>query len=88
MQPPATSAVYRQTHPDMYDRTKDTDRLEVVAVLVAQLARLTGNQTGQHIKDMPNRWEDLFPKERTVYDDATLEAEMAAMRAQLGWDDN
>lgn len=75
MQPPDRSALWRELHPDLYDRTAEVVRLEAVAVLVAQLRALWSGE-----KQMPRTFEDLLPpkpKQVTLTEDEVL----AAMRA-------
>lgn len=83
MQPPATSAVYRALHPDDYDRTRQmaeaVDRLEILAVLMAQQQALLGNQSGVPASRLPSRFSDLIEDSKPPAPQATEEQILASL---------
>ncbi len=67
MQPADRSAVYRETHPDEYDLSSTTlrldkiaQRLEAITVILVQTQLLAGNQTAVKADQLPTRFEQLF----------------------------
>jgi hypothetical protein len=75
MQPPDRSALWRELHPDLYDRTAEVVRLEAVAVLVAQLRAVWRGE-----QQVPHTFEELLlrePAKVVLSEDEVL----AAMRA-------
>jgi hypothetical protein len=83
LQPPQQSALYRELHPQDYDRTRESQVLELLTVLVAQMQALVGNQSGVKPSQLPKAFDDLFAKQRPALDEATVLAEIAAMEARL-----
>jgi hypothetical protein len=70
-------------HPQDYDRTRESQILELLTVLVAQMQDLVGNQSGVKPHQLPKSFDDLFAKQRPALDEATVLAEIAAMEARL-----
>jgi hypothetical protein len=62
MQRPEQSAVYRELHPDDYDRTRITEVLEILAVLTQRGNIARGNPSGAKGSDMPQQFNDLLAK--------------------------
>ena len=60
-QPAEGSALARALYPKQYDRTRETQVLEVIAVLLAHIRQLTVNPDVKPA-DMPSSYEDIFAK--------------------------
>lgn len=84
-QPPHLSAVWRALHPDDFDRTREVQLLEVLAVLV-QRGNILGAMNDVPESKMPKRFEDMFekPAKRSEVSEAELLAGMAAIDERLG----
>lgn len=86
MQLPGKSAVYRETHPDDYDRDKKLERLEQLAVILVRGQMLTGNQTEVGDGDLPKSYDDLFEKVTPVEQRPVLELlTFDEIDARMGW---
>jgi hypothetical protein len=64
-QRPEGSALWRETHPDEYNRTRLVETLEILAVLVQRGNLARGNPAGAKSADMPRHFSDLLSKSKT-----------------------
>jgi hypothetical protein len=80
-QPPDTSALQRELNPDSFDRTREAQLLELLAVQVARLTQYAGNASGVKESALPTSFEDLFTKSSAAK--AKTEAEILAGMAEL-----
>lgn len=87
MQPPSTSALFREVHPDDYDRSAEVQRLEFLAVLLARHTALQGNHTDVSEAELPKSWDDLFDRPAPVAGDDQPPALMsfAEIDVRMGW---
>lgn len=66
MQPPAQSAVYRELRPKDWDRTRQVELLEQLAVILVSGQMKLGNWTKVTAADLPGTYEDLFDRTPTA----------------------
>jgi hypothetical protein len=83
-QPPHLSAVARALHPEEFDRTREVQVLEFLAVLV-QRGNFLGAMNDVKESQLPHKFEDLFekPKAQMAASEAEVLAQMAAIDARL-----
>lgn len=65
-QPTQQSAVFRDLYPDKYDMTRESQILEIVAVILQSANIARGTQSKAKAADFPKTFEDLFKKEPTT----------------------
>lgn len=88
--------MYRALHPDDFDRTRESERLDLLAVLTqrvfimqVQLGHYVAAAIGANFKvptDMPSSFEDLLdkPQQSTDRAEAEILAAMAAFDRLIG----
>lgn len=83
-QPPTGSAVARALFPDEFDRSREVQVLEVLAVLLRQANIARGNPSEARESAFPSSFEDLFDRPKTVpHTEAEILAAIADMDAFL-----
>ena len=90
MQPPGTSAMWRELHPAEHDRTPEAARLEILAVQLSNLQtqiRYMHSDKAPPESEWTQRFEQLLatPEETaTQLDEAQILAEMQAFNELIG----
>lgn len=74
--------MFRALYPNDFDRSRESQALELAAVLVQRLILLSGNQTGVKPADLPSTFEDLFAP--TGMDEQSILDSIAEFEKQWG----